>query len=119
MISHKFDFGDNKDLAEKLKKLVLSGKKTATTSLYNKNEKVPKAGEYAEILDSDKKHFCVVQYIDVEIKNFLDVNFDFIQKEGEGDKNIEEWREKHRKFFSLNTDDVLVVCEEFKLILNN
>lgn len=118
-ITHEFNFGDDKELAEHLKQLVLSGEKTATTGLYEEAMRVPKAGEYAHIVDTEGKPFCVIQYTSIEVKPFLEVGFDYIQKEGEGDKDVEEWRNKHRKFFAHDisfNDNSLVVCEEFKLI---
>lgn len=115
-ISHIWNFGDDKELVEKLKKLVLSGKKKATAGLYREGEKIPKVGDYETILDSDKKPFCVIQCTNVEIKPFLEAGWDFIQKEGEGDKDVEEWRKKHRKFFNLENDNVKVICEEFEVV---
>ena len=115
-ISYEWNFGEDKELAEKLKQLVLSGKKTATTGLYKEGQKIPNVGDYGAILDSDKKRFCVIQYTNVEIKPFLEVGYNFVQKEGERDKDVEEWREKHRKFFRLRNDDVEVVCEEFEVV---
>jgi uncharacterized protein YhfF len=55
------------------------------------------------------------------IKSFIDVDFEYAQKEGEWDKNIESWRDSHREFFAREYpwklyDKSLVVCEEFKLI---
>jgi uncharacterized protein YhfF len=116
-ISQEWNFGDDKELADRLKELVLSGKKKATTSLYSKNKKIPQVGDYEAILDSDKKRFCIIRCTNVEAKPFLEVRYDFIQKEGEGDKDVEEWREKHRRFFNLKGDNVKVVCEEFEVIL--
>lgn len=115
-ISHEWGFGDDKELAGQLRELVLSGKKKAATGLYHEGKRVPKAGDYGAILDSDKKRFCIVRYTNVEIKPFLEVKYDFVKKEGEGDKDIEEWREKHRKFFNLKNDNVEVVCEEFRVV---
>lgn len=115
-IFHKWNFGSNKKLAKKLLQLVLSGKKTATTSLYSPNKKLPKFGEFGAILDSNKKQICVIQYTKVEVKLFLEVDMGFIQKEGEGDETVEEWRKKHRKFFNLKNDNIKVVCEEFKVV---
>lgn len=115
-ISQEWSFGDDEELADNLKQLVLSGKKRATTGLYRQEEKIPNIGEYAAILDKNKKRFCVVQYTNIAIKAFLDVDYEFILKEGEGDKDIETWREKHRKFFRLDSDNVKVVCEEFQVI---
>jgi uncharacterized protein YhfF len=114
-ISHEWNFGADPELADRLKELVLSGKKTASTGLCREVAKVPKIGEFAAVLGSDRKSVCVVRYTNVEIKPFLEVTYDFIQKEGEGDQNVEEWREKHRKFFGLTDDDVKVICEEFEL----
>ncbi len=115
-ISYEWDFGDNKELADRLKQLVLDGKKRAATSIYYPGKKIPKIGDYAVILDSDKKRFCVIQYTKVEVKPFLEVDYDFIEKEGEGDRDVEEWRTKHLKFFGLKDGDVKVICEEFRLV---
>ena len=103
-------------MAEELKRLVLCGKKTATAGLYEEGQRLPRAGEHARILDTNKNPFCVIQYIAIDVKNLLDVEFSFAKKEGEGDKNIHEWREKFKDFFGLERDDVKVVCEEFKLV---
>mgnify|MGYP003395284822 FL=1 len=51
----------------------------------------------------------------------MEVNFEFAQAEGEGFKDIEEWRAEHRKVFkewsgNSFTDDTLILCEKFKLI---
>jgi uncharacterized protein YhfF len=115
-IFHQWGFGNDKVQAERLKQLVLSESKKATTGLFHKGETLPIVGEYAAILDSTDQRFCIIQYTKVEVKDFLDVAYDFIQKEGEGDDDIEEWRQKHREFFNLTSDMVKVVCEEFKLV---
>jgi len=115
-ISREWNFGQNKVLADKLKQLVLNGNKKATTGLYYERKKIPKVGDYKIILDSDEKPSCIIRCTNVEIKPFLEVDYDFIEKEGEGDKDIEEWREKHRKFFNLESDKVKVICEEFEVV---
>jgi uncharacterized protein YhfF len=117
----KWGFGDDKTLANRLRQLVLDGTKTATTGLYKSDKKISKAGDFAEIVDSNNKSFCIIEYTNIEVKKFLDVQYEFAVKEGENDKTIEEWRDSHRAFFKreyLNefTDDSLVVCEEFKVI---
>lgn len=115
-ISREWNFGGDKSLADELRWLVLDGKKKATTGLYHEGETTPQIGEYEIILDSNKVPFCVVRCTNIEIKPFLEVSYNFIQKEGEGDKNVEEWREKHRKFFNLKDDNVKVICEEFEIV---
>jgi len=102
-----------------LLKLVLEGKKTATTGIFNK-EKVSKAS-LGVITDSKDIPRCIVEYTSIEVKPFLEVTFDFAQAEGEGFKNIEEWRDEHCRVFSnwsKNTfkDTDLVVCTRFKLV---
>jgi uncharacterized protein YhfF len=120
LVTDEWDFGENGELAEKLKELVLSGEKTATTGLYSHDSKVPVAGDYAAILDSDKKRFCIIRYTHVQVKPFLEVDYEYVKLEGEGDRDIEEWRKNFRHFFRDEPggfkDTSLVVCEEFKLV---
>lgn len=119
-ISDRWDFGEDKEFADKLKDLILTGKKTATTGLYHDGKKHSEVGEYDQIIGSDGKPFCIIQYTKIEIKPFLEVDFEYAILEGEGDKNIEEWREGHRNFFRKYypdfSDDKKVVCAHFKLI---
>lgn len=115
-ISKVWDFGDDKSLADNLKRLVIIGKKQATTGIYTDKEKLSKVGDYEIILDHNKNPFCIIECIKVEIKDFLDVDYEYIKKEGEDDKDINEWRDKHRTFFSLKNDNTKVVCIEFKLV---
>jgi uncharacterized protein YhfF len=117
---YEWSFGDDKVLADCLKSLVLVGKKTATTGLYREGKKIPAKGDYAAILDSDGKRFCIIRYLNVEVKPFLRVDYEFIKKEGEGDSDVESWRKSHRDVFrrwsSSFTDDSKVVCEEFEVV---
>lgn len=107
---------DNDELLE----LVLKGKKLATTELFINDTKVPKEGSLAIITNTQKDPCCIVEYTKIEIKTFLEVGFEFALLEGEGFKNIEEWRSEHSRFFlKINnnfTENSLVVCENFKLV---
>ena len=118
-------FGTDEILADKLKRLVLEGKKTATTGLYKDGGALPKVTDIAIITDYNDKPFCIIEYTAVNLKPFLDVTYDYVLKEGEGDKDLESWRKSHRNFFNREYPDLfnensLVVCEEFKIkeILN-
>ena len=119
-ISDRWDFGEDKEFADKMKELILAGKKTATTGLYKEGEKHSKASEYDELIGSDGKPYCIIQYIKVDVKPFLEVDFEYAKLEGEGEKDIEEWRENHRQFFkryySDFDDNKNVVCCVFKLV---
>jgi len=96
VVSHTWNFGDDKEVANKLKGLVLNGKKTATAGFYREDKILSRVGDFEQILDSDGKPFCTIQITKVEVKPFLDVDFGYAKLEGEGEKDIEEWRENHR-----------------------
>ena len=107
--------------ADKLLNLVLESKKTATAGLLADHDTVPVVGSLGIITDSQDKPRCIVAYTDIQIRPFMEVNFEFAQAEGEGFKDIEEWRAEHRKVFkewsgNSFTDDTLILCEKFKLI---
>jgi uncharacterized protein YhfF len=113
-----WSFGIDND---KLIELVLSGKKTATTSNYDENE-LPVIGEESIICFDNGKDACIVKTIDYKIMKFKDMTEDLAALEGEGDLSLEYWRNVHFDFFkSYNPDfneDTLVVFERFKLIKN-
>ena len=106
---------------DQLLKLVLQGKKIATAGLLAQHDKVPEVGDLGIITDSKDMPQCIVEYISIQTKPFLEVDFEFAQAEGEGFKDIEDWRNEHRKVFhewSGNTfsDEALILCERFKLV---
>ena len=117
----EFNFGSDEVFAGKLRDLVVKGEKTATTGLYREGKVISKVGEPATIMDSEGKKFCMVKYTKVEVKPFLEVDYEYAVKEGEGDSTIEEWRDSHRDFFRREYPDIFndnsrVVCEEFKVV---
>ncbi|BDU50031.1 ASCH domain-containing protein [Haliovirga abyssi] len=121
-------FGDNKDMADNLAKLVKQGIKKATTGLlyFYESEKypLPKLGELNIVTDYNGVAQCVVKTTKVNIKPFKDVTEDFARTEGEGDKSLEYWRKAHIDFFSRElkevgkefNEDMLVVLEEFEVV---
>ncbi len=121
-IKYKWSFWWDSDLAAHLISLVISWEKSATTGLFLSNETIWEIGEYAIIYDEKTwKDLCIIEYTNVEIKAFLEVDFAYVIKEWERDENIESWRESHRKFYTEEypwrfDDFSFVVCEEFKLL---
>ena len=121
-------FGDSGELAEELAELVVSGKKTATASLYweyeAEGEALPQEGGYSVITDFDGNPRGVIQTVEVRILPFDEVEADFAADEGEGDLSLEFWRQAHWQFFSracaklgLQPDlKMPVVCERFRLV---
>lgn len=83
-IKHRIQFGcDTDELADK----VLSGEKTATSSLYDyslMNQEEIKVNEYASILDSQGKEKCIVKIERIEIVDFQDITEEFAVNEGDG-----------------------------------
>ena len=117
------ELGTPGDLREQLNHLVLTGRKRATASLLSEYteeaEPVEHFGERLALLDSSGGHVATVQVTGVEVVPFRDVPWSFALAEGEGDADLEEWREGHRRFWvgvgTPVTDDTPVVCVRFVL----
>lgn len=114
----RWKFGTNND---ELVNLVLSGKKTATTSLYSGYEyNIPKIGDKSIITYSDGKDVCLIKNVNVLITNFGNITEDLAYLEGEGDRSLEYYRKVHSEFFKKKdknfNDNTLVVFEIFKVI---
>ena len=103
---------------DKLIELVLLGKKTATSSIYDKKE-LPMVGEETIICFSDGKDACVVKTIDYKILKFNEMTEEIVRLEGEGDLSLDCWKDIHYKFFktydSNFNDETLIVFEIFEL----
>jgi uncharacterized protein YhfF len=123
-----WSFGGSEKTANALSKLVLEGRKTATSSLHClygiESENVPAEGDYSIIIDGNVDAQCVLQTTEVMIMPFNEVTEEFARAEGEGDLSLDYWREVHREFFTdglkeFNRDfeeSMLVVCEVFELV---
>ena len=121
-------FGGDKETADELAELVLSGTKRATASLYEsyvfEDEPIPKVGDYSIITDWEGEAKCIIQTTAINICPFKEVTEEFARREGEGDKSLTFWRDVHRHFFSLECNDMsktfneemLVICEEFEVV---
>ena len=96
-------FGDSPELADELAELVMSGKKTATASLFweyeAEGEKLPQVGGYSVITDYEGEPRGVIQTTEVRILPYDEVEADYAADEGEGDLSLEFWRQAHWRFF--------------------
>lgn len=118
-------FGEAPD---ELAKLVLQGKKTATTSIHEGyrfgDTPLPEVGDLNILLLENKEAVCILRTKKVSIMPFEEVGEDHARKEGEGDLSLEYWREVHQRFFEKEMMEMgkafshktLVVCEEFEII---
>ncbi len=123
-----WQFLDGARGCDRLASLVMAGIKTATSSVYETFElddmKVPEAGDYSIILDSEEVPLFIIKDTNVEIKKFSEIDAEFAFKEGEGDQSLEHWRKAKGKFFAQKceeygiefSEDTLVLCEEFELV---
>ena len=113
-------FGCN---ADELAQLVLTGRKTATSSLYfwyeRENLELPKEESYSIVLDSKDNAVCIIKTIKVSVVPFCEVSAEHAWKEGEGDSSLAYWRCVHEAFFQSELEEqpfdpsMNVVCEEF------
>jgi len=119
-----WSFGDTPEMANRLLALVLTGKKTATTGLYQEyvdaSESLPIVGELSIILDSKGTPQALVREAEVVVTRYGDITPAQATAEGEGDRTLESWRASHRAFFEGRghtiDDDSLVVWERFEVL---
>src|SRR5262249_19455983 len=115
--------GDTPEMADALLALVLEGRKTATTSALREydteGQPASRVGERFIVLDGSGRPACVAETCEVTIKRFDEVDAAFAYDEGEGDRSLESWRREHERFFrkhGLFAEDMLLVCERFRLV---
>ena len=121
-------FGLDAQTADELADLSEQGIKTATASahaLYElENSPLPHVGGLNIVLDSAGEARIIIETTKVTVCPFAEVTEEQAYKEGEGDRSLEFWRAVHRDVFSRElepfglpfSEDMLVVCEEFKVI---
>lgn len=111
----RWTFGIDTD---KLVSLVLEGKKTATTSLYE-YDSLPTLGELSILTDSNNNDICILKTKKVIVTEFKNITWDIAKLEGEN-ISLEEWRKVHKDFFSKIdssfNDDTEVIFEIFEVI---
>lgn len=109
-------FGTNND---RLVELVLKGKKTATTSLYDKND-VPSINEKSILVFDNGKNACITKTKKVIITEFKNIKEETSILKGEG--TFEDWKNSHLKYFTtINpnfNENTKIVFEIFEVIEN-
>ena len=121
-------FGDSPEMADELLETVLSGLKTATCSALweweHEGNPVPNPGLLSVIVDGKDMPRCIIETVEVTLKNYNEVEAEFAQDEGEGDLSLEYWRDAHKRFFTRTLpvigkefrDDMPLVCERFRVV---
>jgi uncharacterized protein YhfF len=126
-VPEAWGFGDSPQMADDLLALVLDGTKTATAgALWEyqvEDEPVPKPGQLSIVLDGAGEPRCVIETTEVRVMPMSQVDPQFADDEGEGDRTLGWWREAHERFFRRTLDaigreftpDMPVVAERFVL----
>jgi uncharacterized protein YhfF len=121
-------FGNSSEMARALAALVLSGKKRATASLVEFNERHPEFAPFENghsvVTDFEGNPLCVIQTTEIRHLPFDEVDAEFAFDEGEGDRSLEYWRDVHRRYFTKEAKELglefneksLVCCERFRLL---
>lgn len=123
-----FRIGSREQDANEGVELILSGAKTATSSLlwdYERDSKsLPREGSLSVLEDGAGTPACVVSTTWIDIVALRDVDAKFAYDYGEGDRTLEGWRRVLREHYSKTrveigremSDDTPLVCERFRVI---
>ncbi len=122
-----FYFARTEEVANELLALVLSGKKTATTSsllAYEVDDStLPQVGDYSIVTDWDGNPRCVIETTAVITLAFNEMTYDICKREGEDD-TLESWQNNHRPLLIKEADELgyvfsenmPIVFEDFKVV---
>jgi uncharacterized protein YhfF len=113
-----FSFGDGPHLAERLGSLVLDGRKTATCWAVSEGVKKTEVGKLMVMLDGAGRPRAVIETVELTQRRFDEVDEQFANDEGEGDRTLPYWRAAHRNYFTRNSqfeDNMLLWCERFRV----
>lgn len=119
-------FGDSADMADRLARLVLEGTKTATCCRYLGENLVDEAGP-SILLDGRGQPLAVIETTELVVRRFMDVDLQFAQDEGEGDRSLDYWRREHWAFFTREgaregyevSEEMLLLCERLRVLWRN
>jgi uncharacterized protein YhfF len=121
-------WGDSPEMSDELGALIAQGTKTGTCSALweweAEGNPIPEVGLITIALDGRSEPLCIVETVEVSIRKYNEVDADFAHAEGEGDLSLDYWRMAHKNFFSRVlskfgrefSEDMLLVCERFKVI---
>src|SRR5437764_98420 len=89
-------------LRDRLVAAILSGEKTATSSLLieyeEPGEDFPEVGGRSVVVDSAERPVCVIETTEVRVLRLDGVDEQFARDEGEGFESVAEWRAAHERF---------------------
>ena len=120
-----FSIGANSDDAAAGAKEIVTGRKTATSSLLWEIEAedlpMPYVGALSVLEDGASNPVCVVESTWVEVLSYGDVDADFARDYGETDGTLDDWRRVFSPYYQYAcsqlgrtfSDQTPLVCERF------
>lgn len=121
-------FGNNEHDANESVRLIQSGDKKAIShsllGLQNRNEPLPKIGDYIVVTDWNGEAQCIVVTTSVTLKPYFSIDAAYAQLEANGDRSLDSWKKYHWGFFTKELqefkrepkDSMIVVCQTFKKV---
>lgn len=122
-----WSFGSTPEQADELADLVVVGTKTATASAADDyaadGVPLPEPGTLGIVLDGAGHPRALVTTTEVSVVAFDEVGEEHAHAEGEGDRTLATWRERHEAFFRDSDPhgrgfraDLPVVLERFRVL---
>ena len=120
-------------MRDRLITAVLSGRKTASSSLLadwqREGEPLPVAGQHRVVIDSAERPVAIIEIAEVEVIALGDADLQLAIEEGEGFASVAQWSEAHERFWSGSSGDSVervgapalsdqtpIVVERFELV---
>ena len=122
------DFGDSKEMADELGRLVQAGIKTATSGLAwgfeQSGEVPPVVGNVEIVVDGSGNPLCVIEITEVVTRPFNTVDEAFAFDYGEGDRTPAWWRQEMWKYYAAESrqygrepsQSMPLICMRFRLL---
>lgn len=110
---------------DRLNRLILDGRKTATTVLLAEyeacGEPLPQPGDRSVLVDSQEWPIAVLVTTDVQIEALNNVSFQHVLDEGEGQSSVAQWREEHEAFWNSISSDLggIRIDDDTKVVLEH
>ena len=98
-------FSNSPGEADRLLELVVTGKKTATSSdarLYDEETPAPHVGEMSILVNSHGRPRALIVTTETDTVPFDEVDEEHARLEREGDLSLAHWRETHERHFTDN-----------------
>ncbi len=121
-------FCDNEKDANTCAKLVRKGIKRATShsllGLQLREEPLPKIGNFFVVTDWNGNASSIVRTVSVKLIPYFNINENFAQLEGEGNKTLAHWKQVHWDYYTrelepfgrVPRDSMIIVCEVFEKV---